>query len=86
MQSNTFQYTHSGAEGESTDFIFLLVSDGAFQTTTTITVNILQVDKSAPVLLPSSSCQINVTEGETDAGTCVLAGVVVKYYVRGISY
>lgn len=66
VQSNTFQYTHSGAEGESTDFIFLSVSDGAFHVGSTITVNILKVDKSAPVLLPSSSCQINVTEGEAD--------------------
>ncbi|KAK7498552.1 hypothetical protein BaRGS_00010212, partial [Batillaria attramentaria] len=65
LSSSTFQYSHSGAEGPLKDSIKLSVSDSAYQTGTTIRITVLKVDKSAPILLPSSSCQINVTEGGT---------------------
>lgn len=65
VASSTFQYSHSGAEGPLKDSIKLSVSDGTYQAGTTIRVTVLKVDKSAPILLASSSCQINVTEGDT---------------------
>ncbi|XP_076458587.1 LOW QUALITY PROTEIN: extracellular matrix organizing protein FRAS1-like [Babylonia areolata] len=65
VASSTFQYRHAGSEGDSTDLVFLSASDGVFAVGSTLTISILHVDKSAPVLLPSSSCHVNVTEGKT---------------------
>ncbi|XP_035826399.1 extracellular matrix protein FRAS1 [Aplysia californica] len=60
---STFQYVHTGSIDPPRDKLSLTVSDGVHETGNTVYFTIIKVDKSAPMMLPSASCQVNVTEG-----------------------
>ncbi|XP_041363241.1 extracellular matrix organizing protein FRAS1-like isoform X2 [Gigantopelta aegis] len=69
LSDSTLQYVHSGSDHPLVDEFYVLVSDGDHQVVTTVKLRILKTDKSAPYMLPSASCHLNVTEGELTALT-----------------
>ncbi|ESO99609.1 hypothetical protein LOTGIDRAFT_173674 [Lottia gigantea] len=65
VKSGIFQYVHHGEDALLKDVFHVAVSDGLHQVTTKVKINILRVDKSAPFMLPTATCHVNVTEGHS---------------------
>lgn len=64
LLGSAFQYKHDGSDRPLVDNLRLEVSDGSHQTSVTVNINILRVDKQAPYMLPTAICRVTVKEGK----------------------
>ena len=62
---NLLQYTHNSAARGVGDGFQLEVNDGSHTSSVNVNIDVIAVDRSAPVMIPTSYQRIGIYEGES---------------------